>query len=129
MSTILSKLSETLKTRGSKRRRAFKLPRSPIQLEINPSTRLPHIRYCGYAVSREWLVQRAEQHCSEESPDRNDKRYEYTATEKAYLRGHSVPPDVWALESDGDEDDELEDQQRTTQERVTPTKITGHAPQ
>ncbi|OAX41434.1 hypothetical protein K503DRAFT_780643 [Rhizopogon vinicolor AM-OR11-026] len=121
-------------------------------LQTPPSTRLPYIQYYGYAVSREWLVQRAEQHCSEELPDRNDKRYEYTATKKAYyficgwadvldyldqkccFTGHSISPDGWALESDGDADDELEDpgdehvlvlvlcsdrdQQRTMQERV-----------
>ncbi|OJA18926.1 hypothetical protein AZE42_07063 [Rhizopogon vesiculosus] len=117
-------------------------------VEVNKSsTRLPCIQYYGYAISREWLVHRAEQHFSEELPNRNDKRYEYTATEEAYyficewadvldyldqkccFTGHTVPPDGWAMESDGDEDDELEDQQRTTQERVTLTKITWNAPQ
>ncbi|KAG0700387.1 hypothetical protein DFH29DRAFT_1080711 [Suillus ampliporus] len=124
MSSLLSKSFEALKiatpqqTGVSTRRRPFKL--------IRPE-RQPHVQYYGYGVSRDWLLQFAEQHCPEALPDRNAKNYETTARTRAYEfivewsgiytldtkdcfnpKGGSVPPE-WIALYDGVYDDQLDD--------------------
>ncbi|KAG2359601.1 hypothetical protein BDR07DRAFT_1462446 [Suillus spraguei] len=80
----------------------------------------PHLQFYGYGVSREWLIQFAEQHCPEELPDHNDIGYKCMATMRAYeliadlttintldrklcfnLKGGFVPPE-WIAVYDGD---------------------------
>ncbi|KAG0700389.1 hypothetical protein DFH29DRAFT_932310 [Suillus ampliporus] len=126
MSSLLSKSFEALKiaapqqTEVSTRRRPFNLVRPERQ---------SYVHYYGYAVSRDWLIQFAEQHCPEALPERSAKNYENTARTRAYElirawagictlarkecfnpKGGSVPPE-WIALYDGVYDDELDDEE------------------
>ncbi|KAG1737110.1 uncharacterized protein EDB91DRAFT_1141104 [Suillus paluster] len=118
MSSLLSK---SFDAGDSIRRRPFKLVRPKRQ---------SHLQFYGYAVSREWLIQFAEQNWpADELPDRNAKDYEDIAATRAYKliadlssicslgrktcfnpKGGSVPP-YWIAVYDGDYDDELDDEE------------------
>ncbi|KAG2039299.1 hypothetical protein BDR03DRAFT_1090732 [Suillus americanus] len=122
MSSLLSKSFDALKisTSDSIRQRRIKIVRPKKQ---------PHVQFYGYAISREWLVRFAEQHCPEELPDRNAKCYQTNAILRAYEhlvdltginnldpvtcfnpKGGSVPPE-WIAVYDGDYDDVLSDEE------------------
>ncbi|KAG1880518.1 hypothetical protein C8R48DRAFT_167615 [Suillus tomentosus] len=81
MPSLFSKLSQALKTAipqqtgRPKKRRPFKIARPPLA---------HNIQCYGYAVSSEWLVRFAEQHCPEDLPDRDHTDYEDIATTRAY---------------------------------------------
>ncbi|KAG2338595.1 hypothetical protein BDR05DRAFT_1062637 [Suillus weaverae] len=124
MPSLLSKLLEALKiatsqqTGRSRKRRPFKLARPPAA---------HNIQCYGYAVSSEWLMRFAEQHCPEELPDRSHIDYEDIATTRAnellaswsgiyfldYRNclnppGGIIPPE-WIAVFNGDYDDEPDD--------------------
>ncbi|KAG1888562.1 hypothetical protein F4604DRAFT_1713457 [Suillus subluteus] len=123
MSSLLSKLFDALKisTPDSIRQRPIKLVRPKKQ---------PNPQFYGYAISHEWLVRFAEQHCPEKLRDRNSEGYKTHAMVRGYIHlvyftginnldtiacfnpmeGASVPPE-WIPVSNGDYDDVLSDEE------------------
>ncbi|KAG1836556.1 hypothetical protein DFJ58DRAFT_846914 [Suillus subalutaceus] len=96
MSSLLSKLFDALKisTPDSIRQRPIKLVRPKKQ---------PNPQFYGYAISHEWLVRFAEQHCPEKLRD-------HTIACFNLMEGASVPSE-WIPVSNGDYDDVLSDEE------------------